>query len=242
MVAERPTILATSGGYKPGVRTRLEFNKLVHYAVDLSGVAARAPRVAHVGTASGDQRWFNNEVSEAGNAAGFQLTHLNLFTMPNVANIEEYLLARMLSGSTAAPSSTCSPSGALTGGHRSGDAKDAEGRGGQLGRRVHVRGNAQGHGQREPEYEPSRGDHDGSGQGRPHMPKPNPEPHGRRRQAAHDHGCQTQQRQPGIDNGFDGKDPDGLHSAGQQREQPRRRKQQRIHHRRPRTRGHDSRT
>ena len=41
-----------------------------------------------------DQRWFNNEVSEAGNAAGFQLTHLNLFSMPNVANIEEYLLGQ----------------------------------------------------------------------------------------------------------------------------------------------------
>ena len=94
MAAESPTILATSGGYKPGARTRLEFNKLVHHAVDLSGVTGRAPRVAHVGTASGDQRWFNNEVSEAGNVAGFQLTHLNLFTMPNVANVEEYLLGQ----------------------------------------------------------------------------------------------------------------------------------------------------
>ena len=94
MAAESPTILATSGGYKPGTRTRLEFNKLVHHAVDLSGVTGRAPKIAHVGTASGDQRWFNNEVSEAGNAAGFQLTHLNLFTMPNVSNVEEYLLGQ----------------------------------------------------------------------------------------------------------------------------------------------------
>ena len=88
MPAESPTILATSGGLKPGARTRLEFNKLVHYAVDLSGVTGRAPKVAHVGTASGDQRWFNNEISEAGTVAGFQLSHLNLFTIPNVGNIE----------------------------------------------------------------------------------------------------------------------------------------------------------
>ncbi|MCX6498498.1 MAG: peptidase E [Arthrobacter sp.] len=92
MAADSPTILATSGGYKSGLRTRLEFNKLVHHAVELSGVNGRAPRVSHVGTASGDQRWFNNEISEAGRAAGFNLTHLNLFTMPNVDNIEEYLL------------------------------------------------------------------------------------------------------------------------------------------------------
>ncbi|MEC5192833.1 MULTISPECIES: peptidase E [unclassified Arthrobacter] len=94
MAADSPTILATSGGYKPGARTRLEFNQLVHHAVDLSGVSGRAPRIAHVGTASGDQRWFNNEISEAGNVAGFHLTHLNLFPMPNVGNIEEYLLGQ----------------------------------------------------------------------------------------------------------------------------------------------------
>lgn len=51
MAAESPTILATSGGLKPGSRTRLEFNKLVHHAVDLSGATGRAPKVAHVGTA-----------------------------------------------------------------------------------------------------------------------------------------------------------------------------------------------
>jgi peptidase E len=94
MAADGPTILATSGGYKPGCRTRLEFNKLVHYAVDMSAVTGRAARVTHVGTASGDQRWFNNELSEAAQVAGFNLTHLNLFSMPNVENIEEHLLTQ----------------------------------------------------------------------------------------------------------------------------------------------------
>ena len=51
MPAGEPTILATSGGYKSGRRTRLEFDRLVHYAVELSGVSGRAPRIAHIGTA-----------------------------------------------------------------------------------------------------------------------------------------------------------------------------------------------
>ncbi|MDJ0358094.1 peptidase E [Paenarthrobacter sp. PH39-S1] len=94
MAADYPTILATSGGYKTGIRTPLEFNSLVHHAVDLSGVTGRAPRVTHVGTASGDQRWFNNDVSEAARVAGFDLSHLNLFPMPNMADMEAHLLSQ----------------------------------------------------------------------------------------------------------------------------------------------------
>ena len=37
----RPTILATSGGYRPARRIRFEFADLLHYAVDLSGVSGR---------------------------------------------------------------------------------------------------------------------------------------------------------------------------------------------------------
>jgi peptidase E len=90
--AEQPTILATSGGYKPGLRTRLEFDRLAHHAVDLSGVSGRAPRVTHLGTASGDQRWFNAEMDQAARLAGFDFSHLNLFTMPNHADPEAHLL------------------------------------------------------------------------------------------------------------------------------------------------------
>jgi peptidase E len=60
--AEQPTILATSGGLKPGARTRLEFDLLLHHAVELAGVSGRAPRVTHLGTAGGDQRAFNAEL------------------------------------------------------------------------------------------------------------------------------------------------------------------------------------
>ncbi|GLB66734.1 Type 1 glutamine amidotransferase-like domain-containing protein [Arthrobacter mangrovi] len=92
MAADHPTILATSGGYKPGGRTRLEFNQLVHHAVGLSGSAGRAPRIAHLGTAGGDQRWFAAELDEAARVAGFDLSHLNLFSMPNVEDMEGHLL------------------------------------------------------------------------------------------------------------------------------------------------------
>jgi peptidase E len=90
--AEHPTILATSGGYKPGTRTRLEFDRLLHHAVELSGVSGRAPKVTHVGTAAGDQRAFNAEMDEAARLAGFDFSHLNLFTMPNHADPEAHLL------------------------------------------------------------------------------------------------------------------------------------------------------
>ncbi len=53
------------------------------------GAANRAYR-----TASGDQRWFNNDISEAARVAGFDLSHLNLFPMPNVADMEAHLLAQ----------------------------------------------------------------------------------------------------------------------------------------------------
>ncbi len=91
MPADAPTILATSGGLRPGRRSRLELAPLVHHAVDLSGAAGR-PRVVHLGTASGDQRWFNAELDEAAGVAGFDMRHLNLFTMPSVDDPEALLL------------------------------------------------------------------------------------------------------------------------------------------------------
>jgi peptidase E len=94
MAADQPTILATSGGFKPGHRSRIAFNHLVHHAVELAGVAGRTPRLAHLGTAGGDQRWFQAELNEAAKTAGYDLSHLNLFTMPNVPDIEEHLLGQ----------------------------------------------------------------------------------------------------------------------------------------------------
>jgi peptidase E len=94
MAADQPTILATSGGFTAGVRSRIAFNHLVRHAVDLSGASGRAPRLTHLGTAGGDQRWFQAELDEAARTAGYDLSHLNLFTMPNVPDVEEHLLGQ----------------------------------------------------------------------------------------------------------------------------------------------------
>ena len=90
-----PTILATSGGYQLNEgRRRLDFAPLVHHAVELSGAHGRPARICHLGTAGGDQRWFNAELDEAARGAGFALSHLNLFMMPNVADMEGHLLGQ----------------------------------------------------------------------------------------------------------------------------------------------------
>ncbi len=94
MPADAPTILATSGGlrYNAEGRRRIDLAPLVHHGVELSGVHGRAPRVCAVGTASGDQRWFAAELDEAARGAGFALSHLHLFAMPNIEDVEGHLL------------------------------------------------------------------------------------------------------------------------------------------------------
>jgi len=92
MPAAQPTILATSGGYRSGDRLRIEFDGLVHHAVELSASTASRPRVTHLGTASGDQRFFNDWMSDAARHAGYELTNLNLFPMPSLEDVEGHLL------------------------------------------------------------------------------------------------------------------------------------------------------
>ncbi|WP_086825671.1 peptidase E [Allokutzneria sp. NRRL B-24872] len=92
MPAEQPTILATSGGYRAGDRTRIEFAPLVHHAVELAGVSGRAPRICHVATAIGDQRSWNADFTEAADVAGYQVRHLNLFPMPPTADLRGFVL------------------------------------------------------------------------------------------------------------------------------------------------------
>jgi peptidase E len=92
MPADAPTILATSGGIKRGSRAALEFAPLVLHAIELSGVSGRAPRLGHIGTAGGDQRYWNAWMDEAGQAAGIAVVHLNLFPMPSVGDVAGLLL------------------------------------------------------------------------------------------------------------------------------------------------------
>lgn len=92
MTDRPPTILATSGGWQPGRRVQMEPGPLLHYAVELAGAHGRAPKVCHIGTALGDQLSMNAWVSDAAQVAGFALTHLNLFPMPNIEDVEMHLL------------------------------------------------------------------------------------------------------------------------------------------------------
>ena len=75
-----------------GTRTMIEFHDLVHHAVDLSGVSGRAPRVLYVGTAIGDQEHYSARMHEAARVAGFDLTELRLFPMPNHDDLEQVVL------------------------------------------------------------------------------------------------------------------------------------------------------
>jgi peptidase E len=91
MPADAPTILATSGGLSADQRTDVAFAPLIHFAIELSGVTGRAPRLCHINTALGDQRSWHAIFADAGRAAGVDVSALNLFPMPNVADIASFL-------------------------------------------------------------------------------------------------------------------------------------------------------
>ncbi len=92
MPADQPTILATSGGYRAHERLALAFSPLFHHAVELSGVHGRRPKVTYIGSAGGDQRHVNAMIHEAARVAGFDMTCLDLFPMPNIEDIPGHLL------------------------------------------------------------------------------------------------------------------------------------------------------
>ena len=105
MTADAPTILATSGGLRPGSRTRVEFAPLTDYALELSGVTGRAPRVCFLATAQGDDRATIGTLYDATQLRGIAASHLTAFPMPNVADVTGHLLDQdviwVLGGSVA---------------------------------------------------------------------------------------------------------------------------------------------
>ena len=94
MPADAPTILATSGGIRPGTRLRWEPAALTHHAVELAGVVGRAPRVCYLATACGDDQSLVATFHANAAALGWQGSHLQLFPMPNLADVREHLLAQ----------------------------------------------------------------------------------------------------------------------------------------------------
>jgi peptidase E len=86
-------ILATSGGFGPGVRRARRPGPLVDYAFELAGSPSR-PRLCFVGTATGDSVVATAAVYEAFVGRDVVVSHLALFPMPNVADIRGHLLAQ----------------------------------------------------------------------------------------------------------------------------------------------------
>src|SRR6059058_1486007 len=90
-----PTILATSGGFVSSGRGIFTWRRggLIDHALRLTGKTR--PRVCYVGTATGDSP--NGHAAFYGAFAGADdalVSHLSLFTMPNVADPAEHLLAQ----------------------------------------------------------------------------------------------------------------------------------------------------
>ena len=92
MPADTPTIVAASGGIKPGSRTRFELSGLTEHAIELAGVTGRAPKVCFLATALGDNPLIISAFYEAAMLRGLQPSHLVTFPMPNVADVTAHLL------------------------------------------------------------------------------------------------------------------------------------------------------
>lgn len=95
MPAAEPTIVATSMGFRPGRRTFLEPGPVFELMRDLAGSPAR-PRLCFLATAGGDQLHRRQQVREAFQGTGVEVSDLALLPMPNVADIREHLLGQDL--------------------------------------------------------------------------------------------------------------------------------------------------
>jgi peptidase E len=86
-------ILATSGGFRPGRRTRLVPGPLIEHAFKLAGSPAR-PRFCFLGTAGGDNPLYVAAVYEAFVGRDVAVSHLSAFPMPTVEDVRGHLLAQ----------------------------------------------------------------------------------------------------------------------------------------------------
>ena len=86
-------ILATSGGFKPGRRTRWVPGPMIDFAFELAGAPER-PRFCYVGTAGGDSPLYTAAVAEAFTGRDVVFSHLAAFPMPTVEDVRSHLLAQ----------------------------------------------------------------------------------------------------------------------------------------------------
>jgi len=94
MPAERPTILATSGGLTPGRRVRWDFAPLTEFAIELADVDGRAPRICLLATAMGDSPAIVSAFYDAALQQRLAPSHVALLPMPNVDDLRGHLLGQ----------------------------------------------------------------------------------------------------------------------------------------------------
>ncbi len=95
MTARRPTIVATSIGFWPAGHGEMDWRLGPAYGLAASlARAGDSPRVCLVGTAIGDSGDTLLSMYAAFGRAGWRVSHLALFPEPNVADIQEHLLAQ----------------------------------------------------------------------------------------------------------------------------------------------------
>lgn len=90
--AKTPTILATSGGVRIGQWSRLEAAPLFWHALQLS--EARRPKLAYLGTASGDDRIQNAGIHEMFYGTDVEVSCVAVMPMPNMSDVAGHLLSR----------------------------------------------------------------------------------------------------------------------------------------------------
>lgn len=88
-------ILATSGGFLPTQIGPFQWRRgpLIDHAIELAGSPPRA-RVCYLGTATGDSVNGTTGFYRAFAGSEVRATHLELFAMPNVADVRAHLLAQ----------------------------------------------------------------------------------------------------------------------------------------------------
>src|SRR5579863_512947 len=104
MAADTPTILATSGGFFRGQRTMVRPGPLLDFALELAHPGP-LPRICFIGTAGGDQAYWNAALHAAYYDRAVLVSCLDLFPMPNIADVPAHLgsqdLIWVMGGSTA---------------------------------------------------------------------------------------------------------------------------------------------
>ena len=92
MTADGPTILATSAGFVRDDRYGARPGPMFRFAAELAG--AEKPRICVLTQATGDPAGLIATCYAAFAGTGFAMSHLQLFPMPNLADMRGHLLAQ----------------------------------------------------------------------------------------------------------------------------------------------------